>query len=215
MELVALRDLEEDEEVFLDYGDEWEAAWQRHVRLWDLSPQDDMHQSAAELNQKTKVYPTIFEELVHRTIPVNIEVQCDSAFRSFPTDCAKHRVNGTLDTFLQDTEASWWTCDILRRSPDDQLYAVYMYDRGEQKHFVVENVTASGLHYVDRPYTSSTFMPQAFRHDIRIPDEIFPDAWKNRRTNESVCGTFRRLTTTVRSYSTLFERGLSMICPAF
>merc|ERR1712226_573657 len=34
MELYALRNIEPGEELFLDYGDEWEEAWNEHVRNW-------------------------------------------------------------------------------------------------------------------------------------------------------------------------------------
>ena len=34
MELVALRDISLDEEIFMDYGDEWEDAWKTHVDNW-------------------------------------------------------------------------------------------------------------------------------------------------------------------------------------
>jgi hypothetical protein len=35
------------------------------------------------------------------------------------------------------------------------------------------------IRFVDRPYTSDIHLPNAFRHPIGIPDELFPDAWKN------------------------------------
>lgn len=74
-ELIALRDISAGEEVLLDYGDEWDAAWRRHVATHGLSLMDN---------------------------------------------------NGEA-----------------------------------------------------RPYSSALHAPNAFRHDIRIPDEMFPAAWKN------------------------------------
>jgi hypothetical protein len=35
LEVVATRDIAQGEEVFLDYGPEWEAAWQAHVEQWN------------------------------------------------------------------------------------------------------------------------------------------------------------------------------------
>jgi len=32
-EYVALRDIEEGEEIFMDYGEEWEDAWEQHVKV--------------------------------------------------------------------------------------------------------------------------------------------------------------------------------------
>lgn len=34
MEIVALRDIQPGEEVFMDYGQDWEEAWERHVASW-------------------------------------------------------------------------------------------------------------------------------------------------------------------------------------
>ena len=34
MEIVALRDIEPGEEVYMDYGEEWEEAWAKHVATW-------------------------------------------------------------------------------------------------------------------------------------------------------------------------------------
>jgi len=44
---------------------------------------------------------------------------------------------------------------------------------------LVEDVPRTIFHWLDKPYTSDTFLPTAFRHDVRIPDELFPKAWRN------------------------------------
>ncbi|KAG7350554.1 hypothetical protein IV203_009914 [Nitzschia inconspicua] len=36
---VALRDSKQGQEVFMDYGDEWAEAWEKHVEQWE--PQDN------------------------------------------------------------------------------------------------------------------------------------------------------------------------------
>ena len=38
MEVVALRDIEPGEEVFMDYGVEWEKSWEEHVATWNPPP---------------------------------------------------------------------------------------------------------------------------------------------------------------------------------
>ena len=48
MELIALRDIQPDEERFLDCGDEWEAAWQDHLSNWKPEPDADQYISADE-----------------------------------------------------------------------------------------------------------------------------------------------------------------------
>ena len=42
------------------------------------------------------------------------------------------------------------------------------------------DVPRHAFQYRDRPYTTDMFLRNAFRHDIRIPDHLFPEVWKNR-----------------------------------
>ena len=35
MEFVAIEAIEEGEEVFIDYGEEWHDAWKRHMERWE------------------------------------------------------------------------------------------------------------------------------------------------------------------------------------
>ncbi|KAG7362845.1 SET methyltransferase domain containing protein [Nitzschia inconspicua] len=51
-EVVALRDITPGEEVFIDYGVEWELAWQRHVNQWTPPKIGDHFLSAQEANER-------------------------------------------------------------------------------------------------------------------------------------------------------------------
>lgn len=54
MEIVATRDIKEGEEVFIDYGREWEDAWDKHVANWKPPVSDSFksYVSPTELNEK-------------------------------------------------------------------------------------------------------------------------------------------------------------------
>ena len=53
MEIVALRDIEPGEEVFLDYGESWEQAWEEHVATWKPPVQDEEYTvTAKEANEQ-------------------------------------------------------------------------------------------------------------------------------------------------------------------
>ncbi|KAL3805486.1 hypothetical protein ACHAWO_002996 [Cyclotella atomus] len=62
MLVVATRPIQEGEEVTIDYGDEWQDAWERHVEDWDSS---GIYRSAAELNESEKEIKTVFEDSYH------------------------------------------------------------------------------------------------------------------------------------------------------
>jgi hypothetical protein len=42
-----------------------------------------------------------------------------------------------------------------------------------------ENVPRSAVAFFDKPGWTDIHLPNAFRHVIGIPDDIFPDQWKN------------------------------------
>ncbi|KAL7569880.1 hypothetical protein ACA910_008547 [Epithemia clementina (nom. ined.)] len=68
MEIVALRDIEPGEEVFFDYGEEWEQAWQSHVQAWQPERPDEVESyfSIAEANNESPDKPLKY--LVSNTI---------------------------------------------------------------------------------------------------------------------------------------------------
>ena len=44
---------------------------------------------------------------------------------------------------------------------------------------VLKNVTRNQIKFAPRPYTSNIFEKKAFRHFIGMPDDLFPESWKN------------------------------------
>lgn len=199
MELVATRDIQKGEEILMDYGSEWEAAWNAHVANW-RPPR--AAKTAAELNGEAQLR-TIFEEYADRQYPANVELFCDTGVYKPKSKWKAHYANGTLEEYLLDEDAHWWPCEILRYKTDpatgDVLYTMHMFepekDSGDeqgttsttkqQQSILVEDVPRAIFHFRDRPYTSDTFLPTAFRHDIRIPDALFPQAWRNLVVEES------------------------------
>jgi hypothetical protein len=49
------------------------------------------------------------------------------------------------------------------------------------KNVLIQQLPHDAFEFSDAPYTADTFLRNAFRHDIRIPDDMFPNAWKNLR----------------------------------
>jgi hypothetical protein len=47
------------------------------------------------------------------------------------------------------------------------------------------NVARQSLSFVDIPYSTDMHLLRAFRHHLGIPNDIFPDAWKNVETLET------------------------------
>lgn len=174
-DLVALRDIEEGEEIFIDYGDEWEAAWQEHLRRWKPPPGAEGYQPALILNE--------MDDAVIRTIAegsYNPETDkilyCREAFREFA---------GAPDRSPYDFQ----NCRALDRyvGPDGEYrYIVETYTEVqgtyvcyEENNFFIFDFPRDGFNFRDSLYALDHSQRWAFRHDMRIPDELMPESWKN------------------------------------
>ena len=185
MELIATRNIRQGEEILMDYGGEWQAAWEAHVASWQ-PPQMPPTKTAAEFNTETELR-TIFEEYYEPHYPASVSLYCDTGVQHPQSRWKEHYADGTLQEYLADEDAAWWPCEILRYKTDPEtgrvLYTMHLFEReaGDQiiNSVLVEDVPREIVHFVDRPYSSDTFLPSAFRHDMRIPDELFPRAWRN------------------------------------
>jgi hypothetical protein len=52
---------------------------------------------------------------------------------------------------------------------------------------ILWNVTRDALYFQDMPYGRDHHQPWAFRHEMHIPDDIFPEIWKTTTTfNETL-----------------------------
>lgn len=235
MHVVATRDILPDEEVTLDYGREWEKAWQDHAmrveenRRIDEADGNSRRVSAAEMNHRQEEPRTIFEQ-VDDPYPDNIATVChydfqhtdhmnESKYPPFYADRVKQpsglfgslhpaadtteelqRTNEIYDEIIK--KAPSWEyddlsgrylrpCKIIGREQDDQddtKYVVRVFNRDNmheeekiqnaREHYV-QNVPRSAILYIDKPYTSPAHDVNAFRHEIGIPSDIFPTAWKD------------------------------------
>lgn len=204
MEFVALRVIQAGEEIFLDYGDDWEASWTAHVNGWSPVPNADKYVSAMQLeSDNTTRLRTVYEEIREKTYSEHVVMMCDTACENEAEEVERHYKNGTLNEFLLENDASWWPCSVLRyrsiegksknyisdsaTNEEEYLYTIHLYknDNGKMiNNYLIKDVPRAIFHFVDKPYASDTFLPNAFRHDIRIPESIFPESWRNKRTQE-------------------------------
>ena len=53
-------------------------------------------------------------------------------------------------------------------------------DDDDFEFWIVENVPRRAIEYFDLKYKSGMFHPHAFRHEIELPDDMIPEAWRDR-----------------------------------
>ena len=99
------------------------------------------------------------------------------------------------DDWTNNSDISKYNCTVLKRNDMDKTYTVELVipinddnddedskddDENEETALVeLKGVPQYGIQFVNKPYTSSTFIHGAFRHEMMILDHIFPEAWKN------------------------------------
>jgi hypothetical protein len=216
MEFYALSDIKQGEEILLDYGRSWQDTWDQHVTLWNYLLEDGdraaVHSgkyiSAWEYSHQctSKISQTNTADDCLRNTPSWIEVRCwIDDFSNLettgewlewgaPVD-SNFSQGGTLHGMVDETFA----CQILSaaRHTDtskELLFRVRIQKDEESsvhEDLNVTNVPLSAIAMVDRPYTSNQFLRQAFRHEIRIPDDMIPTSWKDLEPDpDSSCGLY-------------------------
>jgi hypothetical protein len=178
MDYVAIRDIEQGEELFLDYGNDFEKALQRHVENWKPSKQDQSYISASEWNKRlgNSILRTKREQ-EKDPYPSNLLLRChpilpQGNWRAYP---------------LSSKGIPWkeghigYSCQVISRKEGgpDPTYTVYMAEKNETR----DDVPRHLLKMMDAPHSTDWHRREAFRHWIGIPDDKFPDAWRRRESN--------------------------------
>lgn len=165
IDFVALRDINEDEEIFIDYGAAWESAWQEHVK--HFVPRKNYIPSF-ELNELVDIdYRTADDQDYEAN---DVFLMCRAWY---------------VKQFVKQNDDSH--CRVLKKLGNDrylvQLMEVNYFDKEGYTEMtegrLLWNVPSDALFFVDIPYTRDHYQLNAFRHAMMIPDDMFPDVWKN------------------------------------
>jgi hypothetical protein len=139
LEIVATRDIKEGEEVFIDYGEKWEHAWDRHLNGWEPpAPTKGEWTSAKVLNNELgplPVAPSISEDYISTDSREVLFTGClyqrdsyhdwDDIHEENWEDMAIDEIVAKLGTPAMDdydidethhyTDGSFWPCVVLKR----------------------------------------------------------------------------------------------------
>jgi len=155
MEIVATRDIEPNEEIFIDYGNEWQEAWDKHILI--SRPNLSEFASAYQMNQEEHKIRTA-DELIEKPYPANIMTVCQynefeeesevaipflsDFYRDTFTLKSMYDNDITMEQFIEQ-EASpfdrpeienmeYWPCKVYQRYEDD-TYTVRVF---QSPHFM-------------------------------------------------------------------------------
>jgi hypothetical protein len=169
IDFVALRDIAKDEEITVDYGVEWQLAWEEHILGW--TPGDKRYAPSYELNQQVdSVIRTMYEE-----------PYCDSAMLWIHGEYV-----GLTGSKQPKVKYDFYRVLVLSRFNHDSRYTVLAFTARDMDdytrvtwHGVIFGVPRDAFIFDDVPYSRDHQMKGAFRHFMKIPDDIMPEAWKN------------------------------------
>lgn len=181
VDYIATRDIQPGDEIFIQYGFDFENAWQRHVSSYKPSPESTTYHSAFELTSKDGYIRTMSEE----PYSDNVEVRCTVPQKNW-------YLNAERTTF-QSREALVWEknepdmhilgfdmaepCQILERHYDsDREYFLYTVEVTQSPYGSFVMTQVQYVYLVDKKYTIDVFLPNAFRHEIHVHD-LFPEHW--------------------------------------
>jgi hypothetical protein len=186
MDYVATRDIQEGEELFMDYGNDWEQAWQEHLNNWAPSEEDKAYISATQWNWENQNVPlkTLDEQKV-TPYPPNLLMRCDEDV--YGVDVLWYQKKSRRKKKWQSWDKGH-ACTVLRRSEEDDdgtiTYNVKLTNEEEGTTVYRNGVPRDLIVMIDAQYTTDWHMRSAFRHYIGIPDEIFPQAWMDKVKEE-------------------------------
>ena len=175
-DLVATRDIERGEEVLISYGEEWESAWNEHVTHWQAPPHSDSYIPAYQLDRIKKLRTTAEGSYSSE----NKDIFCRDEYRIFAgfkkADYHLHSCRIADRYWDQKSGEYRYTAEIVERL--EYVDAVGYPDLCfEYLREVLFDVPRDCFFIEDSFYSRDHAQPWSFRHDIRIPDELIPDAW--------------------------------------
>ena len=186
-EYVALRDIAKGEEIFMDYGREWETAWLAHLEKWKPVPKADLYRSASDIQEP---YFRTVQELKDRPYPPNVATMCVESYSGSGIDIE-------MDSNLERPTFKWTPplkrisdlpvrhfCVVAERHAHEGGRYTYTVDlkirEGSSNKWIrIIDVPDVGIGLYDLAFSRDWHMPNSFRHYIQIPDDLLPDAWKN------------------------------------
>mmetsp|Transcript_41941 Transcript_41941/g.98303 ORF Transcript_41941/g.98303 Transcript_41941/m.98303 type:complete len:749 (-) Transcript_41941:79-2325(-) len=206
LEFVATRDIETDEEVLIDYGKAWEDAWNIHSTSWPwniIIKEGNLSASVHNMNKHkfesshswSKYHMTICDakrlnvEQPNNDISINEidiideemmkEVENMNTLLNVPCKILKGKKGkNTFDIIFPGSKDF-----AIKHSSDKEKASCKSinscYDNGSWNFFEAKGLDAEFLRFTTRSGRLDHQRDGVFRHEIRMPDNMFPDSWKD------------------------------------
>jgi hypothetical protein len=190
---VALRDIAKGEQLWMDFGDEYQNALDQYSKKRKL--QVETRQSHPEDIVLSADLPYFYQ--YECNLYPNMKVQAGQEYRSWEDFFSNRMMNrqnwpNHFAMLYQKNEyASWYPCNVVD-SQSDGHFDIEVYHKGYQSDYHgsdedddkiirrLYNCPKDRIRFVEAPYQSlPLFDPLAFRRYIPISDDIFPLHWRH------------------------------------
>lgn len=190
LELVATREIAEGEEILIDYGPVWRQAWQDHVDRFVGITENGYEYPPGDSDGDNHGF---FRTIDEAPYPDNLQTSC--YYRYSDARPTREDATTTRDdyVFRQNHLLRIRPCRILERhiptsSPHAFLYTVEMLNSHgpmgnpaemipEGQRHKVYSVPPTVITLVGKPYSSDQHLPGVFRHEMGLPDGLYPEEW--------------------------------------
>lgn len=196
---VATRDIRPGEEVLIDYGAEWVAAWNRHIETWKPPPGSSQYVASYDMNENPHV--AVRTEAEGSYSASQVELQCFDWYRRASGhvtegDVEKHPCRAKLRS-ERDGEYRY-VVELYRRNQgvtpakddaedsedddvedeDESVEDGAEFETCTEAPFeVLFDAPRDAFWFTDAHYSRDAMQEWSFRHPIGIPDDLLPRAW--------------------------------------
>ena len=204
IDIVATRDIIPDEEIFIDYGKNWEEAWTEHVKKFRSEPhcengsigskrvhamnRDKFNSSYHEWTDSH--FSVCFQDdqsLVSTVyvVAANAEVS-DSDKANFNLTSDYEGITTEHEGFnLTRDDSERLPCLIKASSQNSSAFDVIIFMDWSIPHElryaemirIFEGFPPGNIEFIPKPWKSDLHWAGAFRHPIAMPDHVFPPHW--------------------------------------
>ena len=196
-DFVALKDIAEGQEVLVDCGAEWYHAWNEQQNSFVSH-----HMSADEWNSiaEPDQQPSLLE-----LNPVDYHIQCLRclAVEQGILRPSRRLVGGKVNDFIDCEPLLSVTSPMTGMKYYVMRISIHQQERGKLPICAIRqlwHVPTYALRLTDSPAARSDLQPWSFRHEMIIPDDLFPELWKNRRVEGELSPLSHNCTATSRPF---------------
>jgi hypothetical protein len=193
-EVVATRDIAEGEELLLDYGSEWEGAFEKHQKEWSppssgrVASPNELNEANAAVILSKDLPPHYAQECLIEPMAQEREslIEEEEDYLAVP-EVSPKGWSDVMHMLYDDNDFSCWhPCNVLSANEDGTYRAEVFSKRlvvRRIKMRTIHNMPRHAIRFMDNKYHSDQHLKSAFRHYIPIPDSMFPLRWRTDYTS--------------------------------